>query len=192
MSFLVVIAAYVLAHGITAVVVTPVQAFFLPEHTMFASLLYLPHGVRLLATWAFGWRAIPALFTGIYLAVSLFSPSNNLGLLDPAVVTGITVGALAGFCAFELVRLMGYDCYFGSAGNLNWKAMIGIGALASVFNSAGQTFAFSGFIGMGKAPALIAIYILGDVMGLIVCMLSLMLCFRWFRGQSLTKQPKQT
>jgi hypothetical protein len=70
--------------------------------------------------------------------------------------------------------------------------MIGIGALASVFNSAGQTFAFSGLIGMEKAPAVIAIYVAGDVIGLIVCMLSLMLCFRWFRGQSLTKRPKQT
>ena len=43
--------AYILAHGLTALVVTPMQARLLPDVTMFASLVYLPHGVRVLSAW---------------------------------------------------------------------------------------------------------------------------------------------
>ena len=54
MNFLLVVLAYVLCHGLTAMVVTPIQSVFLPEMTVFASLIYLPRcqgpcdmGVRL-------------------------------------------------------------------------------------------------------------------------------------------------
>ena len=72
--FLIVVAAYVLCHGITAFVVEPVQELFIPHVTIFASLIYLPHGVRVLATWMMGWRAIIPLCTGAYLSHLAFTP----------------------------------------------------------------------------------------------------------------------
>ena len=59
MTYLLIVLAYVFCHGLTSLVVTPVQSILLPEITMFASLIYLPHGVRVLASWASGWKAIP-------------------------------------------------------------------------------------------------------------------------------------
>ena len=53
-TFGIVIVAYMLAHGLTAWLITPVQALLLPDVTAFASLVYLPHGVRVLATWLLG------------------------------------------------------------------------------------------------------------------------------------------
>ena len=64
MYFFVVVLAYVFCHGVTSLLITPLQSHFLPEVTIFASFLYLPHGVRVLATWAYGWRAVPALLLG--------------------------------------------------------------------------------------------------------------------------------
>ena len=42
-------------------VVTPFQRDTLGIQS-WASLLYLPHGVRVLAAWFMGWRAVPTLF----------------------------------------------------------------------------------------------------------------------------------
>jgi hypothetical protein len=181
MFVLIIVVAYVIAHGLTAFVVTPVQSRFFPEYTVFASLIYLPHGVRVLATWAFGWKAIPALIIGVCVSALLFSPNQDLDFLESRLLMGILVGAFSAFLAFELVRRVGYDCYHGSSGRMNWKNMIGIGVISSVINSVGQTLVYSGLIGLGKAPITLVFYAVGDLVGLIVCMLVLMFFFRWVR-----------
>jgi len=188
MNFLIVVAAYILARGVTALVVTPVQTIFMPEYTVFASLIYLPHGVRVLATWAFGWKAIPALIIGVYMSAWVFSPTHDLDLLKPALIMGILVGAFSAFLAFELVRCVGYDGYFGRSVNLNWKAMIIIGTISSIINSVGQTLVYSGLLGLDKIPGSLVIFAVGDLVGLIVCMVVLMFCFRWFRWFSLARR----
>lgn len=67
-NFSVVILAYVLAHGLTALLITPMQSRLMPELTIFASLAYLPHGVRVLSTWLLGKRAFLPLFLGAFLS----------------------------------------------------------------------------------------------------------------------------
>lgn len=186
MTLLIILLAYVLCHGLTALVVTPVQSLVMPDTTVFASLIYLPHGVRVLATWAFGWKAIPALATGASVATWLFTPWAELDFLEPALLESILVGAVSAFAAFELLRLFGYDFYFGRSRKLPWTGMIGIGALSSVFNSIGQTLVFSGFLELDKMPGVLVTYAVGDMIGLIACMFFLMLIFRWSRIYSLS------
>ena len=181
MNYAIIFLAYVLCHGLTAFVVTPVQSAVLPEITVFASLIYLPHGVRVLATWAFGWKAIPALTIGAATSAWLFSPAEALGLLESAVLESVFVGAVSVFAAFELVRLFGYDFYAGHSRRLHWRGMIAIGALSSVINSIGQTLVFSGLIDLEKIFGVLAIYAFGDLIGLILCMVALMFIFRWRR-----------
>ena len=143
--------------------------------------MYLPHGVRVLATWAYGWKAIPALIVGGSLSAWLFIPSEDLNFLLPGLIVGILVGAASAFTAFELARLAGYNYYFGGALKLDWKGMIAVGALSSVINSLGQTFVYSDLFDFEKVIGVWAIYAVGDVIGLIVCMVVLMLVFRWSR-----------
>ncbi len=59
--------------------------------------------------------------------------------------------------------------------------MIAVGALSSVINSFGQTLVYSGLIDLEKVIGVWAIYATGDLIGLIVCMVVLMLVFRWNR-----------
>lgn len=181
MIFLIIVLAYVLSHGSTAWAVTPVQSLVLPEVTVFASLMYLPHGVRVLATWAYGWKAIPALIAGAALSTYFFSPPDQIDFLSPALLESLLIGAVCAFLAFELVRLAGYNCYFGQSRKLPWKGMIAIGTLSSVINSIGQTFIFSGLIGLGDIRDVLLVYAIGDLVGLIVCMVLLMFVFRWGR-----------
>jgi hypothetical protein len=180
-SFVIIILAYVLCHGLTAMVVTPVQGLILPEVTVFASLVYLPHGVRVLATWAYGWKAIPVLAIGATISSYLFSSSDDWRLLEPALLQSILVGSAAAFIAFEIVRLIGFNYYFDGSRNLRLKGMIVIGALSSVVNSLGQTRVYSELIDLEKVIEVKATYAAGDLIGLVVCMVALMFLFRWDR-----------
>ncbi len=181
MGFLIIILAYVLCHGLTAQVVTPIQSLFLPEITVFASLVYLPHGVRVLATWAYGWKAVPALIVGTSLSVWLFSSPEEVNFLEPALLEGILVGSASAFIAFEIARFAGFNFYFGGSRRLHWKGLLAVGALSSVINSFGQTLVYSGLIDLEKFMGVWAIYAAGDLIGLVVCMIALMFVFRWDR-----------
>ena len=181
MSFLIVVLAYVFCHGITALVVTPIQGILLPELTVFASLVYLPHGVRVLATWAFGWKAIPALVVGTGISAWIFRPAEDWALIEPVLLQGILVGSVSAFMAFELARLLGFNLYFGGTRRLKWKGMILIGTISSIINSIGQTLVHSGFVGLDQLPELLIIYATGDLIGLVTCIIALMFVFRWSR-----------
>lgn len=181
MNFLVIVLAYVLCHGLTAFVITPVQSVVLPEITVFASLVYLPHGVRVLATWAYGWKAVPALIAGVSLSAWLFSPSEDLNFLEPALIQGILIGATSAFIAFEITRLFGLNFYFGGARSLHWRGMIAVGALSSLINSIGQTLIYSRLLDLENVLPVWASYMIGDLVGLILCMVILLFIFRWDR-----------
>ncbi|KIC36713.1 hypothetical protein [Leisingera sp. ANG-M7] len=180
-SFAVITAAYVICHGLTAWVVTPVQGVFLPEITVFASLAYLPHGVRVLAVWLLGWRAVLPLAAGAFLSELIFTDAGVRQVMEPVLLESIAVGAVAAFAAFEIARMFGWNLYAGQARRIAWTSLLAVGALASLINSSGQSVVFSGLIFPEDQLPVMAIYAAGDLVGLAVCMLALTLVFRWIR-----------
>lgn len=180
-GFAVIAAVYVVCHGLTAWVVTPVQNMFLPDITVFASLAYLPHGVRVLCVWLFGWKAIPPLAAGALLSEVLFTEASVRTLMEPVLLQSIGVGAFSAFAAFEIAWLFGWSLYAGESRRIAWTGLLAIGALASVINSLGQTVVFSGLIFADDQLPVMAVYAAGDLIGLAACMFALMLIFRWFR-----------
>lgn len=190
-SFAVITAVYVICHGLTAWVVTPVQGLFLPEVTVFASLAYLPHGVRVLAVWLFGWRAVLPLAAGAFLSELMFTDAGVRQLMEPVLLESIAVGAAAAFAAFEIAWLFGWNLYAGQSRRVSWTGLLAVGALASVINSAGQSLVFSGLIFPGDQLPVMAVYAAGDLIGLAVCMLLLTLIFRWLRLAGNGRRPQE-
>jgi hypothetical protein len=180
-NFLIIVAAYVLCHGITAFVVKPVQELFIPHVTIFASLIYLPHGVRVLATWMMGWRAIIPLFTGSYLSNLLLTSNEVRAVTDPVILQSVTVGALSAYVAFGLMKASGRDIAANGGRIMDWKWLLIVGAIASVVNSVGQSIVYSGLILPDEALATLATFAVGDLVGLAVNMFVLLLIFRWLR-----------
>ena len=174
-------AAYLVCHGLTACIVTPVQTLFLPDITVFASLAYLPHGVRVLAVWLFGWRACLPLAVAALLSDAMFTGAEVRQLLEPVLLQSVAVGALSALIAFELFRVAGRRLYAGRARRLSWAGLLAVGGLASLINSLGQLVVYSGFIFPDDQLAVLAVYAAGDLIGLALCMLGLMLIFRWLR-----------
>lgn len=180
-NFLIAVAVYVLCHGITALVVTPAQKLFLSDITVFASLIYLPHGVRVLATWLSGWRAVIPLFAGALLSEVMFTPALVFDFLEPVILWSIFVGAMSAYVSFVLIKFLGRDLFADRERVMDWKWLLIAGAVASVVNSVGQVIVFSGLIVPDDLFAVLVTYAIGDLVGLYVSMLVLMMVFRWMR-----------
>lgn len=173
--------AYILAHGLTAWLITPIQSRLLPDVTAFASLVYLPHGVRVLSTWLLGRSAVLPLCLGAFLSEVLFTPAEISSATDPTILLSIVVGASSALLAFEGMKFLGFNLYAGQALRIHWKWLLVVGALASIINSIGQAIVFFGDILPGQSLAILATYAAGDLIGLVVTTLALMLVFRWMR-----------
>ncbi|GHF73295.1 hypothetical protein [Seohaeicola zhoushanensis] len=180
-DFAVVVVAYILAHGIIALLVTPLQMRVLPEITPFASLIYLPHGVRVLTTWLLGRVAFAPLCLGAFLAEVIFTPPEVSLAARPTIMMSIAVGAFSALLAFEVMKMFGHDLYAGGSLRIHWKWLLIVGILASIFNSIGQAVVFSGTILSEHSLAVLLTYAVGDTIGLVATTLVLMLVFRWLR-----------
>jgi hypothetical protein len=118
------------------------------------------------------------LFIGSIIADILFTPVEIREVLRPVILQSWIVGAICAPLAFGVLRgLSGLS----NPRALNWRWLLLAGILASVINSLGQTFVFSGLMTVGEMSAVVVLYALGDVIGLVVSALSLMAIFRWMR-----------
>lgn len=181
LAFSVIVIAYVVCYALTANLITPIQSKVLPEITVFASLMYLPFGVRVLATMFLAWRAIPPLMVGSGTAGWMFGPEPMAFWPDAVLLMSILVGAACAYIAFEVFRLAGHNAYCFDNQPPHWKSVVFVGVLASVLNSSGQTIVFGGFGDLVQPDGTGIVYLIGDVIGLVVTMLLLMLVFRWIR-----------
>lgn len=178
---LIIMATYLFCHGLTAWVVTPLQMMAIGEITAFASLLYLPHGVRVLVTWLYGWKAVPVLAVSAALCEYLFTPLPFEQIISPTMLLSFAVGACSAYLSFEVFRISGVDLYAGQVRRMAWKWLLLVGAVASVLNSVGQTIVFAGLIFPGDFSAVLVVYAVGDLIGLAVSMMLMMLIFRYIR-----------
>ena len=143
-----------------------------------ASVLFLPHAVRVLSVWLLGPKAFFALFPASLFVSCLFLRHDY----DPGTLFLIALwGSASTVIAFEFLRLMNLDIYPKSAACINWRSLVFAGCLASFFNSVGGTYLKS----KGLAPAeifeVLGRYLIGDIGGLLFCLIVLMLILRYLR-----------
>jgi len=93
---LIISVAYALAFATTFAVVMPVQNSVLPAFGNYASLLFLPHGVRVIGAWMYGWRSLLFLAPGAVLTHSYLYGSGGFSLdYMVAVFFGVFCAALS-------------------------------------------------------------------------------------------------
>ena len=95
-AFLVFI-GYTAAYTFTLGFIYPMQKILLPENSLMASLLFLPHGVRAIAFFLFGLRAaiylLPASYTMWYITV--YGAEIGMDIFSPLVsILGCSIGYL--------------------------------------------------------------------------------------------------
>lgn len=173
LPFLVVSSLYVAAFIVTMYGLFPLQTTYTPQITEYTSLLFLPHGVRILAAWLLGWRSIiliapSALYT--HWLIMGWAGFSVLGIIG--ALCGVTCAAFA----FWLVGKISVRFNIKSDTNIHWSHIMLVGIAASVFNSVGMGLAFQ------HNAATISGYFIGDITGLLACLLILMLGFKLLRA----------
>jgi hypothetical protein len=149
----------------------PAQTWLLGGLETNASLLFLPHGVRILAAWLLGWRSVIALAPGaIIMHVNLLGElAVNLNNLL-SVIVGISVAA----ATFHAFRLAGWNLLAEQRRSMPWRGVMLVGLVASGANAVLTNF----FLGSSFEQYIA--YLIGDFLGLFAVMTALMLVFRYF------------
>lgn len=167
---------YLAAFLAVAKIITPIQGHFLPEITEFASLCFLPHGVRVISTWYYRMQAVPALFLGQILPSLLLQ-----GHLPPAALLApMFVSAISAYGAFVLLSWFGGDAFYVPArqARKTYPVLLQAGLLASLINAVGLVFVLPDQAYADLISPTIVIFVLGDNIGLFTLLLILMVVFR--------------
>jgi hypothetical protein len=170
-NFVIVSVAFIVASSLTLGFVFPLQSMLLSASKLEIGLLFLPHGVRVLAFHFLGWRAVFYLLPSSYLFLTL---SNHAGSqLDPMSPIVSMIACYLGYKAATLLPILTDRALAPSL----WKFLVIAGATSSFANGV----ALSVLQHQGAEIVSVMGYLIGDISGLIVCFLILMYSFRFAR-----------
>ena len=167
--------AYILAFFLTFGALMPVQQLFFADFYSSASLLFLPHGVRVLSAWFLGWRSVFALLPGVFFTYVYLGGSN---VFLPSRMAGIAIAVLTAPLVFELIARFWRDLRPAPGVEPCWPCVMGAGILSAIIGGILTNMAF------GSPPLDYFAFFIGDVAGLFFLMLILMLIFRHLRIKS--------
>ena len=171
-TFVIVSFAYIISYSLTSGFVYPIQTTLLPDVSEKTGLLFLPHGVRIIAVYYLGWKAILFLLPSTYLMWYLSVYGNGLDLNVYQSVVSL-ISCYLGVKLTELIAFVKPSTLDLAA----WKYLIIAGVIGSLFNGIGLTalqheaeFAWN-----------VLGYVIGDVAGLFASLLILMYVFKFLR-----------
>ena len=184
--FIIAFGCYLALHFLQFFVIFPLEAKYGSNVTWLASLFFFPHLVRVLAVWMLGPLAFFALLPAdiiIHLVLHPDRQLTDLQMLVPLVGSGCAI------IAFELFKLAGMNFYMTATNISNWRPLLLIGAFASVINAIGTSLLYRGLILPNDSLLLLGNYIIGDLLGLFIGLLVLMVLMRLLRF-STARKPK--
>lgn len=161
--------SYVASFSLMTGFIAPLQKIVAPDVSILSSLLFLPHGVRVLAFYFYGWRGF------VYLtppAVSMWALAVY-GIDVPLHFAGTAVSLIATYFGVRIVRAI-YAEPVQSVGLFSWRHLMLAGLIASIGNSYGLAVLHQSQMTL----SLILSYIIGDVSGQMAMMLLLIAVFR--------------
>lgn len=171
-EFAVIALAFTVGYLLVDYIVEPVQYLYLSRDFTVGSLLFIPHGIRVLAVWLCGSRAILPLIIAEFLCiVLLWQPDVVLS----ASLGSAMVGGLCVYLTFEVFRLAGIEMRPDGKDSAltNWKSLILLASIASVFNSVGKQIFFGGLAPLADEVLILGIFWIGDTLGTFACLLLL-------------------
>ena len=179
-EFAVIALTYFVGYLCVDYIVAPFQYSFLSRDVTVGSLLFIPHGIRVLSVWLCGSRAIlPLIISELLCTVFLWQPDVALSSsLGSAMVGGLCV-----YLTFELFRIAGIELRpDGKDSTLtNWRSLILLASIASVFNSVGKQIFFGSLAPLADEISILVIFWIGDTLGTFACLLLLITIRRRFR-----------
>jgi hypothetical protein len=177
-AFLIVTIAYIVTFSLTFGFVFPLQKLLLSGISTQVGLLFLPHGVRVLTLYFYGWRGMFYLLPASYLIILLSVEQTGQDLLAPVV------SLLCCYLGMQFIRMVFSDTTSVSLKPQDWKLMFLGGVVASIFNALGLALLDHGQDSLtANSTRFFEVlgYVTGDVLGLVVCLAFLVYFFRMVR-----------
>lgn len=171
-------ACYISLHFLQFFVIFPMEVKYGSSVTWLASIFFFPHLVRVIAVWMLGPMAFFGLLPADIIIHFMLHPDRSITdiqMLVPFVSSACAV------LAFEIFRMTGFDLYMESTDTSNWKPVMLVGAIASVFNSIGLSLLYAGLVISEDGLKLLVNYAIGDTLGLFFGMLILLLIAKTLR-----------
>lgn len=172
--------SYVLAYYLNGLVEGGVLAVLFGSYQM----IFLPHGMKLILTWMYGWLAVV-----IMLPVSAGAALVLLGATHspPTMTALVLLKVMSMPVAFEAFRLSGLDLR-GRDHALNWKVLFLVAFLSAVLNAVGRQAlgCCTGLAATEVVPSIVGA-MLGDMLGAVAVMLTAMMVFRLVRQARLVR-----
>ncbi|MDB2423860.1 hypothetical protein N9X05_18190 [Paracoccaceae bacterium] len=174
-NFTIVLVSYLASYLLVAKVLSPIQSQYI-LNTELVSLLFLPHGVRVLTCVLYGPRLgafylfAATLLTGFWV--------GRIGDYDPLTLTLLyAVGALSVPMAFIFLQFIHEDTKIGltKVNNNTIKTIAYLALISSILNSIGHALVLDGFSASEVKPRIILQFLIGDLFGTLV----LFLCLRF-------------
>ena len=173
--------AYLFALIIQQYLILPLELSLTNENAIFASLLFLPHAVRVLSAWLLGPKSLIAMIPAT-IATSLITDTTahtEYELLSHVLIP--VFSACSAVIAFEFMRFCKIDAYPKDNGVTSWRTVLFGGVLASIINSLGSSWLKSVFFAPSELMEIIVRFIVGDTLGLLFGMVTIMVIFRRLR-----------
>ena len=174
-NFTIVVVSYLASYLLVAKVLTPIQSQYILNSNL-VSLLFLPHGVRVLACVLYGPRLgafylfAATLLTGFWV--------GRIGDYDPLTLMLLyAVGALSVPLAFVFLQFIHEDTKIGltKVNHNTIKTIAYLALISSIINSIGHALVLDGFSDFSVQPRIILKFLFGDLLGALV----LFLCLRF-------------
>ena len=173
-NFTIVVVSYLASYLLVFKVISPIQAQYI-LNTELVSLLFLPHGVRVLTCVLYGPRLgafylfSATLLTGFWV--------GNLSDYNPLTLTLLyVIGALSVPIAFVFLEFIHEDTKIGltKVNHNTIKTIAYLALISSILNSIGHALVLDGFSTFEVQPRIILQFLTGDLLGTLV----LFLCLR--------------
>ena len=158
--------------------VFPLQQLLFSGISTQVGLLFLPHGVRVLTLYFYGWRGMFYLLPVSYLMILLSVEQTGQDLLAPVV------SLVCCYFGIQAIRLVFSDTISVSLKPQDWKLMVLGGVAASIFNALGLALLDHGQGSVAPNSTRffeVLGYVTGDVLGLVICLLFMVYFFRMVR-----------
>lgn len=167
--------AYIATYSMTNGFFNPLEAILAPNLPSNVSLMFIPHGVRVLTFYFFG------VFGYIYLApvawlmwaLEVYG-QQHISFLP----VGILVSLIACHFGVQIARKLFKSTSAAGPLSFNWKQLLAAGVLGSALNSIGLTWLYNS----NFEPVTFAGYLFGDIAGQFFLMLTLIVFFRLARA----------
>ena len=173
-NFSIVVVSFLTSYLLVAKVISPIQAQYI-LNTELVSLLFLPHGVRVLTCVLYGPR-LGAFYLFVAEILTVFW-TGNLAVYDPLTLTILfTLGALSVPIAFVFLEFIHEDTKIGltKVNHNTIKTIAYLALISSILNSIGHALVLDGFSTFEVQPRIILKFLTGDLLGTLV----LFLCLR--------------